>query len=107
MSKVAVLGERDAVLGFKATGAVVFLADNVQEARKQLDTILKGDYGVLLVTENIAQLLEKELQPLYGEPKPVVTVLPDARNPKGIGRKLLRKRVERAIGVNILFKGEE
>ncbi len=107
MSRVAVLGERDAVLGFKSSGAVVFVADSAGEARKALGRVLSGDYAVLLVTESAAGILSAELNPLYERPKPVVTILPDARKPKGLGMELLRKRVERAVGANILFKGEE
>jgi len=106
MPKVAVLGQRDAVLGFKASGAVAFLADSPEEAKKHLGKILEDDYAILLVTEEVAQVLEKELSPLYERPKPVVTILPDARRPKGMAKELLRKRVERAVGANILFKGE-
>ena len=107
MSKVAVLGQRDAVLGFKASGAVAFSADDVHEAREKLGKILEGDFAVLLVTEEIAGMLKEELQPLYEKPKPVVTILPDARRPRGLGMELLKKRVERAVGANILLKGEE
>jgi len=107
MPKVAVLGQRDAVLGFKASGVVAFPADNPNEAREHLRAILKGDYAILLVTEEIAEILEKDLEPLYDMPKPVVTILPDARKPRGVGMELLRKRVERAVGADILFKGEE
>lgn len=107
MSKVAVLGQRDAVLGFKASGAVAFSADDPREARDNLAKILKEDFAVLLVTEEIADVLKEELRPLYENPKPVVTILPDARNSKGLGMELLRKRVERAVGANILLKGEE
>ncbi len=107
MSKVAVLGQRDAILGFKASGAVAFPADSPGEARKGLSSIVEGDYAILFVTEEIAQVLEKDLEPLYDMPKPIVTILPDARKPQGIGMKLLRKRAEKAIGADILFKGEE
>lgn len=107
MSKVAVLGQRDAVLGFKASGAVVFTADSIQEAREALDLVQKGDFAILLVTEEMAGSLKAELAPLYEMPKPVVTILPDAAHPKGLGMELLQKRVERAVGVNILLKGEE
>lgn len=88
MPKVAVLGQRDAVLGFKASGAVAFPADSPEEARKHLKEILDDDYAILLVTEEIAEILEKELDPLYSMPKPVITVLPDSNKPKGmeIGR---------------------
>ncbi len=107
MPKVAVLGEKDAVLGFKASGAVVFAVNDVKEARSALSEVLGDDYAILLVTEGAAQLLRPELEPLYREPKPVVTVLPDARGlSSGVGMELLRRRVERAVGANILFKRE-
>jgi len=107
MSKVAVLGQRDAVLGFKASGAVVLAADSAEEARLALEEVKKGDYAILLITEDIAALLKNELAPLYDSPQPVVTVLPDSKTPHGMGMELLRKRVERAVGVNILVKREE
>jgi V/A-type H+-transporting ATPase subunit F len=107
MSKVAVLGERDAVLGFRFSGAVVFVADTPDEARLSLGKVLRGDYAILLVTESAADVLSAELTPLQDRPKPVVTILPDARKRHGLGMELLRKRVERAVGANILFKGEE
>lgn len=107
MSKVAVLGQRDAVLGFKASGAVVFATVSAEEARLALEEVKKGDYAILLITEDIAALLKDELAPLYDSPQPVVTVLPDSKTPHGMGMELLRKRVERAVGVNILVKREE
>jgi V/A-type H+-transporting ATPase subunit F len=107
MSKIAVMGQRDAVLGFKASGAVVFAADSPDEARLALEEVKKGDFAILLITEDTAALLKAELSPLYDSPQPVVTILPDSKNPHGMGMELLRKRVERAVGVNILEKREE
>lgn len=107
MSRVAVLGERDAVLGFRSSGAVVLVADSAGEARDRLTQVLKEDFAILLVTEWVAEALESELAPIYEQPKPVVTVLPDARGTGGQATEFLRKRVERAVGANILLKREE
>jgi len=104
MPKVAVLGERDAVLGFKSSGALVFAADTPEEARASLKEVVNGDFAILLVTERVAAALSSELAPLYNRPRPVVTILPDARASQGVGMQLLRKRIERAVGANILFK---
>lgn len=106
MSKVAVLGERDAVLGFRSSGAVVFCADSTDEARDALAGVLNDDFAILLVTEKVAEALRAELAPLYEQPKPVVTVLPDPRGTGGQAMEILRKRVERAVGANILQKRE-
>lgn len=101
------LGERDAVLGFRSSGAVVFVADSVDEAKDGLAKVLGEDFAILLVTEWVAEALKPQLAPLYEQPKPVVTVLPDARGTGGQAMELLRKRVERAVGANILLKREE
>ncbi len=107
MSRVAVLGQRDAVLGFKASGAVVFASDNLSEAKAALEEIKKGDFAILLITEDMASSLKQELVVLYESSHPVVTVLPDPKKPEGFGLELLRQRVERAVGVNILAKRED
>ena len=106
MSRVAVLGQRDAVLGFKASGAVAFSADDPEEAKKRLAEILEGDFAVLFVTEEVADILKEELQPLYDKPKPVVTILPDARNSKGIGMGSCARGL-RGLSEPTFVKGEE
>ncbi len=85
----------------------MFCADSPGEARDALVEVMKGDFAILLVTENVAEALKADLAPLYERPKPVVTVLPDARKPAGQAMEILRKRVERAVGANILLKREE
>ena len=49
--KIAVLGDKDSVLGFKALGLDVYPAETVEEARKTLHTLAKGDYAVVYLTE--------------------------------------------------------
>jgi len=85
----------------------VFCADSLDEARDALAEVQKGDFAILLVTEWVAGSLKAELAPLYEEPKPVVTVLPDARGSGGAAMEILRKRVERAVGANILLNRKE
>jgi vacuolar-type H+-ATPase subunit F/Vma7 len=45
--------------------------------------VLEGDYAILLVTETASEFLSAELSALYDSPKPVVTILPDARKRGG------------------------
>ncbi len=47
MYKVAVLGDRDSVLGFKALGLDVYPVTTAEEARKKLHELAKEDVAVI------------------------------------------------------------
>ena len=49
--RIAVLGDRESVLGFKALGLDVFPAESVEEARSTLHRLAKENYAVVYLTE--------------------------------------------------------
>ncbi|MDU1643674.1 V-type ATP synthase subunit F, partial [Peptoniphilus harei] len=51
MYKIAVVGDKDSVLSFKAIGIDVFVAYEGKDARYQVDSLAKKDYGVIYITE--------------------------------------------------------
>ena len=55
--KVAVVGDRDSVLVFKALGVDVFESIESTDARKTVDRLAKEDYGVIFITEQILSLI--------------------------------------------------
>ncbi|MDU6031996.1 MAG: V-type ATP synthase subunit F, partial [Peptoniphilus harei] len=50
MYKIAVVGDKDSVLSFKAIGIDVFVAYEDKEARRLVDSLAKEDYGVIYIT---------------------------------------------------------
>jgi len=107
MPQVAILGPRDAVLGLKASGIRAFVADNPLEAQEALSRILEGGYAFIFVTESAYRMIEEEVRRIQEKNLPIVSILTDVRNPQGIGRSLLKRYVERAVGTELAFKGEE
>ena len=59
--KLAVIGDRDSVLAFKAIGADVYSAKNGFEAGDILKELSKGDTAVIFITEQLAAELEETL----------------------------------------------
>ena len=59
--KVAVVGDRDSVLVFKALGVDVFESIESTDARKTVDKLAKEDYGVIFITEQIAEKIKVAL----------------------------------------------
>ncbi len=56
MAKVAVVGDRESVLGFKAVGFEAFFAQENNEASELIKRLAENNYAVIYVTENIFEL---------------------------------------------------
>ncbi|MGE5484599.1 MAG: V-type ATP synthase subunit F [Ignavibacteriales bacterium] len=106
MSRVAVIGNNDAVLGFKALGVTVFPVSTAEQAEKALLEASKREYSVVFITEPYAARIEPVIRDVRSRPSPVVTVIPDNRGNLGLGMKRIKTQVEKAIGVDIIFREE-
>ena len=104
MFKVAVIGDRDSALTFKALGIDVFKVDKADEARKTLDTIARKEYGVIFITEQIASLIPEAIERYGKEIVPAVILIPSIQGSLKIALDRIDKSVEKAIGSYILKK---
>ena len=100
--RIAVLGDRESVLGFKALGLDVFPAESVEEARSTLHRLAKENYAVVYMTEQLAQYMTDDLGRYKDELTPAVILIPGKEGSLGIGMANVKKSVERAVGADIL-----
>ncbi|MFQ5646435.1 MAG: V-type ATP synthase subunit F [bacterium] len=102
MSKIAVIGDRDSILGFKALGLGIFAVNSSEGALDQLKALMGGDYAAIFITENYAAPvvdriaeLEKEIT-LY----PSIVIIPSHHGGQGLGMEKTRLMIEKAIGMS-------
>ena len=101
--KIAVVGDKGRVLGFKSVGFEVFMTTTQQETREVMQALCKADYGIIFITEQ-AYLQVPEIIDEYKErPTPAIIPIPGKDGNLGIGIKNVKKNVERAVGADILF----
>ena len=103
--KIAVLGDKDSVLGFKALGLDVFAAGNQEEAREAFRHVAResdGQYAIIYVEENLAGYLEHEIARYKDVPSPAIILIPGREGPLGLGQSALRALAEKAVGTDIL-----
>ncbi len=101
-NRVAVIGDKDSVLAFRALGVDVFDAKNPTEAGERLKRLAR-DYSVIFITEDIAVEIADVLKRYKTRPYPAVIPIPSANGSNGFGMAGLSKDVEKAIGSDILF----
>ena len=102
MYKIAVIGDKDSVLAFRALGVHVFTAIEGNEARRIIDKLAKEEYGIIFVTEQLAQEIPETIQRYNNEVIPAVILIPSNRGSLNIGLENINKNVEKAVGSNIL-----
>ena len=106
MNKIALMGDKDSIIGFKLLGVDLFPVNEPAEAIKLLNKIANEKYAVVFITEKIAS----EMMSVIGELQRVstisFTVVPGKFGNKNIGLTLLKKNIEKAIGKDILFGKE-
>ena len=101
MSKIAVLGQRDSVLGFRALGLTTVFADNREAAVKELHRLAREEYSIIYVTEDLAQQMMEEIDKYNDDPSPAVILIPGKGGSLGVAQTRLQRAVERAVGADI------
>lgn len=106
MSRLAVIGSRDTIVGYRALGMTLFPVSSAEEAIEALKTAFAEEYGAVFVTERFAPRTSDLPEEMRLKPWPVIVVIPDGQANLGIGMRKMKETVEKAIGVDILFKGD-
>ena len=101
MYKIAVLGDRDSVMGFKALGLDTFFVEEADEARHTLHRIAKEEYAIIYITEQLAQLVPADIARYKTETTPAILLIPGKSGSLGLGAQALQTAIERAVGADI------
>ena len=103
-SPVAVLGDKDSVLCFKAFGMDVYAVSESEadENRKIVDRLAREGYGLIFITEPVAQAISDTIDRYNKQMTPAIILIPSGAGSLGIGLGRIRKNVEKAVGINIL-----
>ena len=102
MYKIAVIGDSDSVLGFKALGLDVYPVESVDQAKRTINQLAKESYAVIYLTEQLAVHMDEELNRYKEDLTPAIILIPGKEGSLGIGMANVKKSVERAVGADIL-----
>ncbi len=101
--KVAVLGGADFVMPFSALGFDTFTtSDDTEETVVSAEKIAEGGYALVVVSENIAELVDDAFSNIQTLPMPCVIVVPFTTESKGFATQALGDVLKMATGIDIL-----
>lgn len=113
--KIAIIGNKETILGFKALGIETFGATNRDEAVTLLFDLKnqeeksengldkKSKYAIIFITEDLAEGINKEeYQKLSKNALPAIIPVPSSKGTSGYGIRRIGKIIEMAIGSDII-----
>lgn len=103
MLGIAVMGSRDSIYGFASLGLTLFPVETKQEALSTLALIADGDYAIIYITEEIAEMISAQIAKYRDVPIPAIIPIPGMSGNTGIGMLSVRQSVEKAVGSDIIF----
>jgi len=108
--KIAAFGEEDIMLIFKSTGIDVFPLEpgieEISEVEKKLRELVDSGYGIIFITETIAQELDKLIKKYEDKFQPSIVVIPGLGERNDYALKNLREIVVKAVGADIMSEKE-
>ncbi len=102
--KIAVIGDKDSVVGFKALGLETFPTESCEEAKPLLRRLAKEKetYAIIYITEELAGGIMDEINKHKDEVTPAIILIPSKNGTLGLGMSALTSAVERAVGSGVL-----
>ena len=102
-NKIAVLGERQSVMGFAALGLSIHPVESDSQAVDTFKRLARSEqYAIIYVTEFFVPALEQEIDRYKDSVAPAVIIIPGRGESQGLGLNALKQAVERAVGIDIL-----
>lgn len=101
----AIIGNGQSVLAFKAGGIDAFVAADETKARELLRK-LAATYKVIFITDDLAEKNADLIERMNEQAYPVVVPVPSDKGAGTYATDRLKKQMERALGVDILFNRE-
>ena len=104
MYKIAVMGGRDTVMGFKALGLDTYPVADPADARSIFSKITASEekYAVIYLEESLSKTLSNEIARFTDKVTPAIILIPGRDGSQGLGLTALQDAVIRAIGTDIL-----
>ena len=102
MNRIAVIGGRASVLGFRALGLETCIAETGEQAKAAIHRMAKESYAIIYLTEHLAAQIPAEIERRRGDTTPAIILIPGREGSLGIGMAGVRTAAEKAVGADIL-----
>ncbi len=103
MYNIAAMGDWDSIYGFGALGISTFPVTDEKEGAQIFKKLCDGDYGIIYMTEALAETLKSDVDKVREKMLPAVILIPGISENTGRGMESVKESVVKAVGSDIIF----
>ena len=103
MYKIAVIGDKESILGFSAIGMDIYPAYEEEDVKNILPKLIEENYAIIYITENVSIKSEKYLEKIKKEKIPAIVTIPSNTGNLKYGQNRIKVMVQKAVGIEIIF----
>ncbi len=93
---IAVIGDENSILPFRAIGAALFEASDGKSANEFLSKVIEDKYAIVFISE----IFQEQTQPLLNDnPDQTYLFIPPIRGADGSAKKALDELIQKTVGV--------
>ena len=100
--RIAVVGDWESVMGFRALGLETYPATDTAEAEETVRELARNGCAIIYLTETLAKDMGETLSRYKNALRPAIILIPGREGSLGIGKTTIQRAVERAVGADIL-----
>ena len=104
MYKIAVVGDKESILGFSAIGMDIYPAYEEAEVKTLFPKLIEEKYAIIYITEDLSIKSEKYLEKYKKNKTPAIITIPSSTANLKYGQNRIKDMVQKAVGIEINFK---
>lgn len=104
MYKIAVIGDKESILGFSAIGMDIYPAYEEEDIKKIIPQLIEENYAIIYITESLSIKSEKYLEKLRKNKIPAIVTIPNNTENLRYGEERIKNIVQKSVGIEINFK---
>ncbi len=102
MHKIAVIGDKESIIGFASIGLETFEVYDKANAAAKLKALAQNDYAVIFITEAMADEIKDEILKYKDVALPSIVLIPGVSGNTGEGMRSVNAGIERAVGSQLI-----
>ncbi len=104
MYKIAVVGDKESILGFSAIGMDMYPAYEESDLKAIIPKLIEENYAIIYITENVSIKAEKYLEKIRKQKIPAIVTIPNNTENLKYSETRIKDIVQKAVGIEINFK---
>ncbi|PIP20245.1 MAG: hypothetical protein COX40_05825 [Candidatus Omnitrophica bacterium CG23_combo_of_CG06-09_8_20_14_all_40_11] len=101
-NNIAIIGDADFILGFKALGCALYPIDDKTDVRPVFERAVEANFSFIFILERYALKIIDLIEQYREKSRPLIIPLPDYRGDLFLSEDLLSQFTIRAVGKDIM-----